>query len=66
MKTPLTGNKDPQNVAYRLDDASKSFKEQSMFKLKVELEACSVCYAHKKHGYTTRLKCQNFHLLTTP
>ena len=31
MKIPLTSNKDPQNVA-------------NLFKLKVELEDCSVCY----------------------
>ena len=43
-KIPLSSNKDPQNVADHLKDASKLLKVHFMFKLKVELEACSVCY----------------------
>ena len=41
-KILLYSNKDPQNVADRLKDASKLLKVQFMFKLKVELETCSV------------------------
>ena len=67
MKIPLTSNKDPQNVAYRLKDAGKLFKHR-MFKLKVELEVCSVCYitgnCSQKYGNTTPLKCRKSHLLT--
>ena len=44
MKIPLTSNKDPQNVAYRLKDAGKLLKVHFMFKLNVELEVCGVCY----------------------
>ena len=44
MKIPLTADKNPQNVAYRLKDASKLLKENFMFKMKVELEECSVGY----------------------
>ena len=40
----LTSNKDPQNVPNRLKDAGKLLKVHFMFKLKVELEVCSVCY----------------------
>ena len=46
MKIPLTSNKDPQNVAYCLKNACKLFKVHFMFKLKVELEICSVFYLH--------------------
>ena len=44
MKIPLTSNKDPQNLANRLKDAGYLLKIHFMFKLKVELEVCSVCY----------------------
>ena len=44
INIPLTSNKDPQNVANRLKDAGKLLKVHFMFKLKVELEVCSVCY----------------------
>ena len=68
MKIPSTSYKDPQNVANRLKDAGKLFKVQQ-FKLKVELEVCSVCYitgnCGHKYGNTTPLKCRNSHLLTT-
>ena len=62
-KIPLSSNnKDPQNVADRLKDASKLLKVNFMFKLKVELEACSVCYitgnCSQKYGNTASLKCQ--------
>ena len=43
-KIPLSSNKDPQTVANHLTDASKLLKVHFMFKLKVELEVCSVCY----------------------
>ena len=70
-KTPLSSNKDPQNVADRPKDASKLFKIHFMFKLKVELEACSVCYTcttdncSQKYGNTAFLKCRNSNILTT-
>ena len=68
MKIPLTTNKDPQNVANRLKDAGKLLKVHRMFKLKVELEVCSVCYitanCSQKYGNTTPLKCRKSHLLT--
>ena len=68
MKIPLTSNKDLQNVANRLKDAGKLLKVHRMFKLKVELEVCSVCYitgnCSQKYGYTTPLKCRKSHLLT--
>ena len=44
MNIPLTSNKDPQNVAYCLKNARKLLKVHFMFKLKVELEVCSVFY----------------------
>ena len=44
MKIPLTSNKDPQYVAYCLKNARKLLKVHFMFKLKVELEVCSVFY----------------------
>ena len=44
MKIPLTSNKDPQNVANRQKDAGKLLKVHFMFKLKVNIEVCSVCY----------------------
>ena len=44
MKIPLTSNEDPQNVAYCLKNARKLLKVHFMFKLKVELEVCSVFY----------------------
>ena len=44
MKIPLTSNKDQQNVAYCLKNALKLLKVHFMFKLKVELEVCSVFY----------------------
>ena len=46
MNIPLTSNKDPQNVAKknRLKNACKLLKVHFMFKLKVELEVCSVFY----------------------
>ena len=59
MKIPLISNKDPQNVANRLEDASKLLKVHFMFKLKVELEVCSVCYITdnclQKYGNTTQV-----------
>ena len=68
MKIPLTSNKDPQNVANRLKDAGKLLKVHRMFKLKVELEVCSICYTtgncSQKYGNTTPLKCRISHLLT--
>ena len=69
MKIPLTSNKDLQNVANRLKDAGMLLKVHFMFKLKVELEVCSVCYVtgncSQKYGDTIPLKCQNSLLLTT-
>ena len=44
MKIPSTSNKDPQNVPNRLKDECKLFRVHFMFKLKVELIVCSVCY----------------------
>ena len=65
MKSPLTSNKDPRNVANRLKDAGKLYR---MFKLKVELEVYSVCYINgncsQKYGNTTSLKCRKSPLLT--
>ena len=61
MKIPLTSNKDPQNAANRLKDASKLLKVHCVCKLKVELEVCSVCYItgncsqNTKHENTTTL-----------
>ena len=43
-KIPVSSNKGPQNIANHLKDASKLLKVHYMFKLKVELEVCSVCY----------------------
>ena len=69
MKIPLTSNKDPQNIANRLKDAGKLLKVHLMFKLKVELEFCSVCFStgncSQKFGNTKPLICLNSHLLTT-
>ena len=69
MEIPLTSNYDPQKVANCLKDAGKLLKVHFMFKLKVELEVCSVCYitgyCSQKYGNTTPLKCRNSHLLTT-
>ena len=63
MKILLPRNKDPQNVANRLIDASKFLKVHFMFKLKVELEVCSVYYitgnCSQKHRNITPLKCRN-------
>ena len=68
IKISFTSNKDPQNVANRLKDASKLLKVHRMFKLKVELEVCSVCYitgnCSQRYGNTTPLKCRKSHLLT--
>ena len=68
MKIPLTSNKDPQNVANRLKDAVNLIKVNRMFKLKIELEVCSVCYitgnCSQKYGNTTTLKFRKSHLLT--
>ena len=68
-KIPFSSNKDPQNVADCLKDASKLLIVHFMFKLKVELEACSVCYitgnCSQKYGNTASLKCQIFNILTT-
>ena len=68
-KIPLSSNKDPQNVADRLKDASKLLQVHFMFKLKVELEACSVCYitgnCSQQYGNTASLKCRISNILTT-
>ena len=68
MKIPLTSKKDPQNIANCLKDAGKLLKVHCMFKLKVELEVCSVCYitgnCSQKYGNTTPLRCRKSHLLT--
>ena len=68
MNIPFTSNKDPQNVANHLKDAGKLLKVHRMFKLKVELEFCRVCYitgnCSQKYGNTTPLKCRKSHLLT--
>ena len=64
----LSSNKDPQNVAYRLKDASKLFKVHFMFKLKVELEVSSVCNitnnCSQKYGNTAISKISKFPSLT--
>ena len=69
MKIPLISSKDPHNNDNRLKDADKLLKVHFKFKLKVELEVCSVCYitgnCSQKYGNTTPLKCQNSHLLAT-
>ena len=52
MKIPFTSIKDPQNVANRLQDASKLFKRHFMFKLKVELEV----YSHRSDGIAHKNK----------
>ena len=69
MEIPLTSNKDQQNVANRLKDAGKLLKVHFMFKMKVELDVCSVCYitgyCSQKYGNTTPLKCRNSPPLTT-
>ena len=68
-ESPITSNKDPQNVANRLKDASRLLKVYFMFKLKVDLEICSVCYitgnCSQKYGNTAPLKYRKSHLLTT-
>ena len=55
MKIPLTGNKDLQNVVNRLKDAGTLLKVHFMFKLKVELEVCSVCYVTGNCSQNTEL-----------
>ena len=68
-KSLLSSNKDPQNVANRLKDANKLLKVHFMFKMKVELEICSVYNitgnCSHKYGNTASLKYRNSHLLTT-
>ena len=63
-KIPLSSNKDPPNVTTHLTDASKLFKVHFMFKLKVGLEVCSVCYitgnCSQKYGNTAISKMSKF------